>query len=246
MLGSVDRKLTYFFFGFSRNTCIYFFAYQNLLLRNLSWNYLWLAPFQHVQNYVCVTPPFSINFRNQIENLVNDYRLLGASSLMISLKFKSLLLGKWKSSSTYDNLQREPNIWQIILLYLGKLTTESVNFMYLDLMSEYWGKQTRKINAIKFPTSEDVTLTISVPHFWVAIIGFNFTCILYFQLNQFKKKTGKTSPANPKKSKTSEENSNNPESDVKNTTENTFHAVNGEPKTDIIQVCWDLSRNIES
>ena len=28
----------------------------------------------------CVTPPFSINFRCQIENQVSDYRLLGASS----------------------------------------------------------------------------------------------------------------------------------------------------------------------
>jgi hypothetical protein len=30
---------------------------------------------------LCVTPPFSINFRCQIENQVSDYRLLGASSL---------------------------------------------------------------------------------------------------------------------------------------------------------------------
>jgi hypothetical protein len=30
---------------------------------------------------LCVTPPFSINFRCQIKNQVSDYRLLGASSL---------------------------------------------------------------------------------------------------------------------------------------------------------------------
>jgi hypothetical protein len=30
---------------------------------------------------LCVTPPFSINFRCQIENQVSDYRLLGTSSL---------------------------------------------------------------------------------------------------------------------------------------------------------------------
>jgi hypothetical protein len=30
---------------------------------------------------LCVTPPFSINFRCQIENQISDYRLLGASSL---------------------------------------------------------------------------------------------------------------------------------------------------------------------
>ena len=29
---------------------------------------------------LCVTPPFSINFRCQIENQVSDYRILGASS----------------------------------------------------------------------------------------------------------------------------------------------------------------------
>ena len=29
---------------------------------------------------LCVTPPFSINFRCQIKNQVSDYRLLGASS----------------------------------------------------------------------------------------------------------------------------------------------------------------------
>jgi hypothetical protein len=32
---------------------------------------------------LCVTPPFSINFRCQIENQVSDYRLLGASSLIL-------------------------------------------------------------------------------------------------------------------------------------------------------------------
>jgi len=31
---------------------------------------------------LCVTPPFSINFRCQIENQVSDYRLLGASSYL--------------------------------------------------------------------------------------------------------------------------------------------------------------------
>jgi hypothetical protein len=29
---------------------------------------------------LCVTPPFSINFRCQIENQVSNYRFLGASS----------------------------------------------------------------------------------------------------------------------------------------------------------------------
>jgi hypothetical protein len=33
-----------------------------------------------------VTPPFSINFRCKIENQVSDYRLLGASSLIIVSK----------------------------------------------------------------------------------------------------------------------------------------------------------------
>jgi hypothetical protein len=31
---------------------------------------------------LCVTTPFSINFRCQIENQVSDYRLLGASSFI--------------------------------------------------------------------------------------------------------------------------------------------------------------------
>jgi hypothetical protein len=31
---------------------------------------------------LCVTPPFSIKFRCQIENQVNDYRLLGSSSFI--------------------------------------------------------------------------------------------------------------------------------------------------------------------
>ena len=31
---------------------------------------------------LCITPPFSINFRCQIENQVSDYRLLGVSSLV--------------------------------------------------------------------------------------------------------------------------------------------------------------------
>jgi hypothetical protein len=40
---------------------------------------------------LCVTPPFSINFRCQIENQVSDYRLLGASSLIFLLAFLFLL-----------------------------------------------------------------------------------------------------------------------------------------------------------
>ena len=34
---------------------------------------------------LCVTPPFSINFRCQIENQVSDYKLLGASSFPCTL-----------------------------------------------------------------------------------------------------------------------------------------------------------------
>ena len=36
---------------------------------------------------LCVTLPFSINFRCQIENQVSDYRLLGASSFYSIMKF---------------------------------------------------------------------------------------------------------------------------------------------------------------
>ena len=39
---------------------------------------------------LCVTPPFSINFRCQIENQVSDYRLLGASSSTISWREKAV------------------------------------------------------------------------------------------------------------------------------------------------------------
>jgi hypothetical protein len=37
---------------------------------------------------LCVTPPFSIDFRCQIENQVSDYRLLGASSFMKNRIFR--------------------------------------------------------------------------------------------------------------------------------------------------------------
>ena len=36
---------------------------------------------------LCVTPPFSINFRCQIENQVSDYTLLGASRFIIVFCF---------------------------------------------------------------------------------------------------------------------------------------------------------------
>jgi hypothetical protein len=39
---------------------------------------------------LCLTPPFSINFRCQIENQVSDYRLLGASSFSFS-RFISIM-----------------------------------------------------------------------------------------------------------------------------------------------------------
>ncbi|CAG2203148.1 GOLGA2 [Mytilus edulis] len=55
------------------------------------------------------------------------------------------------------------------------------------------------------------------------------------KLNQFKKKTGKTSPANAKKSKINDENTQNPENEIKHTAENTFQNLNGNSATDIIQ-----------
>ena len=59
-------------------------SHQNLLLGNLSWS------FGDPLSKLCVTPPFSINFRCQIKNQVSDYRLLGASSSLIS-KYKKIL-----------------------------------------------------------------------------------------------------------------------------------------------------------
>jgi hypothetical protein len=41
---------------------------------------------------LCVTPPFSINFRCQIENQASDYRLLGASSWLKNHQFWELYL----------------------------------------------------------------------------------------------------------------------------------------------------------
>ncbi|VDI32087.1 golgin subfamily A member 2 [Mytilus galloprovincialis] len=55
------------------------------------------------------------------------------------------------------------------------------------------------------------------------------------KLNQFKKKTGKTSPANAKKSKINDESTQNPENEIKHTAENTFQNLNGNSATDIIQ-----------
>jgi hypothetical protein len=49
---------------------------------------------------LCVTPPFSINFRCKIENQVSDYRLLGASSLIKTVK-KLHLKKKKKKKKTY-------------------------------------------------------------------------------------------------------------------------------------------------
>jgi hypothetical protein len=39
-----------------------------------------------ITSKLLVTSPFSINFRSQIENLVSDYRLPGASSVRIAGK----------------------------------------------------------------------------------------------------------------------------------------------------------------
>jgi hypothetical protein len=49
---------------------------------------------------LCVTPPFSINFRCQIENQVSDYRLLGASSLKGRSEQKVTTLGSNPSSGS--------------------------------------------------------------------------------------------------------------------------------------------------
>jgi hypothetical protein len=45
---------------------------------------------------LCVTPPFSINFRCQIKNQVSDYRLLGASSYIGEDVFVYELSFLWK------------------------------------------------------------------------------------------------------------------------------------------------------
>jgi hypothetical protein len=45
---------------------------------------------------LCVTSPFSIKFRCQIENQVSDYRLLGASSYFFNMKVISLSLDNEK------------------------------------------------------------------------------------------------------------------------------------------------------
>lgn len=55
-------------------------------------------------------------------------------------------------------------------------------------------------------------------------------------MNQFKKKTGKTSPANAKKSKINDESTQNPENEIKHIAENTFQNLNGNSATDIIKV----------
>jgi len=47
---------------------------------------------------LCVTPPFSINFRCQIKHQVSDYRLLGASSLK-----GKILASAWLSSGNIGN-----------------------------------------------------------------------------------------------------------------------------------------------
>jgi hypothetical protein len=55
---------------------------------------------------LCVTPPFSINFRCQIENQVSDYRLLGASSLLFILCIRSLT-----ESNSYNS--KKKRYWPI-------------------------------------------------------------------------------------------------------------------------------------
>jgi hypothetical protein len=50
---------------------------------------------------LCVTPPFSINFRCQIENQVSDYRLLGASSFVCEPFFSSIFLVSDITTTTF-------------------------------------------------------------------------------------------------------------------------------------------------
>ena len=64
---------------------------------------------------LCVTPPFSINFRCKIENQVSDYRLLGASSLIlhiVSLLYKlDTLLLKQKKLPLLEIMLLFPNLY---------------------------------------------------------------------------------------------------------------------------------------
>jgi hypothetical protein len=63
--------------------------------------------------HVCVTPPFSINFRCQIENQVSDYRLLGASS---GLKEKFILKQQW-TTEEISNISNSSHLeWRVGLL----------------------------------------------------------------------------------------------------------------------------------
>jgi hypothetical protein len=59
---------------------------------------------------LCVTAPFSINFRCQIENQVSDYRLLGASSLGYLFIFTDIYFFCYQILTTMNKFKMVPEV----------------------------------------------------------------------------------------------------------------------------------------
>ena len=68
---------------------------------------------------LCVTPPFSINFRCQIENQVSDYRLLGASSLGYLFIFTDIYFFCYQILTPMNKFKMVPEV----VLLLSRLCT---------------------------------------------------------------------------------------------------------------------------
>jgi hypothetical protein len=75
---------------------VYEYYEINITSKSFAQKFEWKLSLGGPLSKLCVTPPFSLNFRCQIENQLSDYRLLGASSFKSS---KTFMLRKKKCMS---------------------------------------------------------------------------------------------------------------------------------------------------
>ena len=66
---------------------VYEYYEINITSKSFAQKFEWKLSLGGPLSKLCVAPPFSLNFRCQIENQVSDYRLLGASSFKSSKTF---------------------------------------------------------------------------------------------------------------------------------------------------------------
>ena len=86
---------------------------------------------------LCVTSPFSINFRCKIENQVSHYRLLGASSLLLLLVLVSwnLLVTLQDTMTKGAKKNRKENFFKSVKVLKRNCYLNSISMIFSSILN---------------------------------------------------------------------------------------------------------------